>query len=143
MTKIFITIPWFLPAFRAGGPIQSIANLVKEFHDEVEYYIFCSDTDLNGGAIENVTTGEWVQHNDYTRVYYAHHEKISDSLVKQVEAIKPDILYIIGLYSWHFNMVPLIFCKHPKKFCQYEGCCTRALYHKKNGRRKYTCSFLN
>ena len=121
MTKVFITIPWFLPAFRAGGPIQSIANLVKEFHDEVEYYIFCSDTDLNGGAIENVTTGEWVQHNDYTRVYYAHHEKISNSLVKQVEAIKPDVLYIIGLYSWHFNMVPLIFCKHPKKILSVRG----------------------
>ena len=50
MTKIFITIPWFLPAFRAGGPIQSIANLVKEFNEDVEYFIFCGDTDLNGAA---------------------------------------------------------------------------------------------
>ena len=33
--KIFITIPWFLPAFRAGGPIQSVANLVKEYEDGV------------------------------------------------------------------------------------------------------------
>jgi glycosyltransferase involved in cell wall biosynthesis len=120
MTKIFITIPWFLPAFRAGGPIQSIANLVREFHEGVEYYIFCSDTDLNGGVIENITTGEWVHYNDYTQVWYAN-EKISDSLVKQVEAVKPDILYIIGLYSWHFNIVPLIFCKHPKKILSVRG----------------------
>lgn len=121
LTKIFITIPWFLPAFRAGGPIQSIANLVKEFHEGVEYYIFCSDTDLNGGAIENITTGEWVPFSDHTHVWYADHEKISDSLVKQVETIKPDILYIIGIFSWHFNMVPLIFCKVPKKILSVRG----------------------
>ncbi len=48
MTKIFIIIPWFLPAFRAGGPVQSIANLVKQYNDDVQYFIFCSDTDLNG-----------------------------------------------------------------------------------------------
>lgn len=121
MTKIFITIPWFLPAFRAGGPIQSIANLVKEFQENVEYYIFCSDTDLNGGAIENITTGEWVPFNDYTNVWYADHEKISDSLVKQVETIKPDVLFIIGIFSWHFNLVPLIFCKVPKKILSARG----------------------
>ena len=49
--KILITIPWFLPAFRAGGPVQSIANLIKEYHEEVEYFIFCGDTDVNGAAL--------------------------------------------------------------------------------------------
>jgi hypothetical protein len=57
--KIFITIPWFLPAFRAGGPIQSVANLVKEFREGVEYFIFCGDTDLNSSGLDNVETDEW------------------------------------------------------------------------------------
>ena len=121
MTKIFITIPWFLPAFRAGGPIQSVANLVREFREDVEYFIFCGDVDVNGGALENITTGEWKPFNEYTQVWYANHEKVSDSLVKQVEAIKPDILYIIGLYSWHFNIVPLLFCKGPKHILSARG----------------------
>ena len=121
MTRVFITIPWFLPAFRAGGPIQSVANLVREFHEDVEYFIFCGDIDVNGGALENVTTGEWIPFNGNSQVWYANHEKISDSLVKQVEALKPDILYIIGLYSWHFNIVPLIFCKGPKKILSARG----------------------
>ncbi len=121
MTKVFITIPWFSPAFRAGGPIQSVANLVKECRDNIEYYIFCSDTDLNGGALENITTDEWTTYNDCTKVWYAHHEKISDSLVKQVEAVKPAVLYIIGMYSWHFNTVPLVFAKAPKKILSVRG----------------------
>jgi glycosyltransferase involved in cell wall biosynthesis len=120
MTKIFITIPWFVPAFRAGGPIQSVANLVKEYTD-AEYYIFCSDTDLNGSALENITTGKWMPFNDHTKVWYSQHEKISESLVKQVEAIKPAVIYIIGVFSWHFNMVPLLYCKAPKKILSTRG----------------------
>ena len=80
--KIFITIPWFLPAFRAGGPIQSVANLVKEFHEDVEYLIFCGDTDLNGAELENIETNTWTKFNEHTHVWYAGPQKISDTLLK-------------------------------------------------------------
>lgn len=119
--KIFITIPWFLPAFRAGGPIQSVANLVRDMGEGVEYFIFCSDTDLNGAALENIETGKWLIHNEHTKVWYASPEKISDTLVKQVELHKPDILFIIGLFSWHFNMVPILFGKGPRKILSTRG----------------------
>lgn len=121
MTKIFITIPWFLPAFRAGGPVQSVANLVKEYREDVEYFIFCGDVDLNGAALENVETNKWVPWNDHTQVWYAGPEKISDSLVKLVEAEKPDLLFIIGLFSWHYNIVPMVFCKGTKKILSTRG----------------------
>ena len=101
--------------------MQSIANLVKEFSEGVQYYIFCSDTDLNGAALENITTGKWIKFNEHTLVWYADHTKTSDSLVKQVETIKPDVLYIIGIYSWHFNIVPLLYCKAPKKILSTRG----------------------
>ena len=120
-TKIFISIPWFLPAFRAGGPVQSIANLVKEFNENIHYYIFCGDTDLNGGLLENIHSDDWVEFNAHTRVWYSSPTKISDQLVKQVSAIRPDVLYIVGLFSWHYNIVPLIFCKGPKKILSTKG----------------------
>ena len=120
-TNLFLTIPWFLPAFRAGGPIQSIANLVKEFHENVEYLIFCGDTDLNGAELENIEANKWTRFNDHTQVWYASPHKLSDTLVRQTEIQKPDILFIIGLYSWHFNIVPMLFCKGPKKILSTRG----------------------
>ncbi|MEO6819235.1 MAG: glycosyltransferase [Ginsengibacter sp.] len=120
-TKIFISIPWFSPAFRAGGPIQSVDNLVREFTENIHYFIFCGDTDLGGGALENVKPNDWVQFNSHTRVWYSSPDKISDNLVKQVHAVKPDVLYIIGLFSWHYNIVPLIFCKGPRKILSTKG----------------------
>jgi glycosyltransferase involved in cell wall biosynthesis len=119
--KIFITIPWFAPAFRAGGPVQSVANLVKEFQQGVEYFVFTSDTDLNGAELEGIETNQWVRYNDHTHVWYAGPEKISDTLVKQVEVVKPDIIFIIGLFSWHFNMVPMMFCKGTRKILSTRG----------------------
>ena len=121
MTKIFITIPWFLPAYRAGGPVQSIANLVKEYHEGVEYFIFCGDTDLNGAELENITTGKWIKFNEHTLVWYSEPKTASDTLVKQVEKIKPDVLFMVGMFSWHYNMVPLLFCKAPKKILSTRG----------------------
>lgn len=119
--KIFITIPWFLPAFRAGGPIQSVANLVKEFREGVEYFIFCADVDLNGAELEGIQADKWVAYNECTKVWYAKPGKISDTLVKQVELQKPEILFIIGLFSWHFNIVPMLFCKGPRKILSTRG----------------------
>lgn len=101
--------------------MQSIANLVKEFHEDAEYYIYCSDTDLNGAVLENIITGEWVDFNEHTKVWYSEAGKISDSLVKQVEAVKPGVIYIVGMYSWHFNIVPLLYCKAPKKILSTRG----------------------
>ena len=135
--KIFITIPWFLPAFRAGGPIQSVANLVKEFHEDVEYLIFCGDTDLNGAELENIETNTWTQFNEHTHVWYAGPQKISDTLVKQVEIQKPDLLFIIGLYSWHYNIVPMIFCKGPKKILSTRGMLHPGALSQKKWKKKF------
>jgi glycosyltransferase involved in cell wall biosynthesis len=119
--KIFITIPWFVPAFRAGGPVQSVANLVKEFQEGIEYFVFTSDTDLNGAELGEVEINQWVRFNGHTQVWYAGPEKISDTLVKQAESIKPDLIFIIGLFSWHFNIVPMLFCKGPRKILSTRG----------------------
>lgn len=121
MTKIFITTPWFVPAYRAGGLIQSVANLVKTFNNNVEYFILCQDVDLNGAVLENIETNKWLRFDEHTHVWYATPERISDTIVKQVEEIKPDILYIIGMFSWHFNIVPTLFCKGPKKILSTRG----------------------
>ncbi|MGN6605074.1 MAG: glycosyltransferase [Ginsengibacter sp.] len=121
MKKIFITIPWFVPAFRAGGPVQSMDNLVKEFNEGVEYYVYCGDTDLNGAELENITTNAWVPYNEWTKVWYARPEKRSETLLKLVEKIQPDILFIIGIFSWHFNIVPVIYCKSQRKILSTRG----------------------
>ena len=118
---VFITIPWFLPAFRAGGPIQSVANLIDNFNEGIEYRIFCRDTDLNGEALSGIEKNKWTVFNSYTQVWYAEKDDLSKVICEEIEIIQPDVLYIIGLFSWHFNIVPMLYGKANRKIVSVRG----------------------
>lgn len=117
---VFITIPWFTPAYRAGGPVQSILNLVNHFTEGIEYRIFCGNTDLNGEVLNGIETDRWTTFNDHTQVWYAS-EEVSKRLTDEAEKLKPDVLFIIGIFSWHYNVVPLLFCRAPLKILSARG----------------------
>lgn len=118
---IFISIPWFVPAFKAGGPIQSIANMVNELKEGYRFYIYTSNADLHNQPIAVAITNEWVEYNDYTKVWYAGKQERSQHLVEQVKLIKPEVLYIIGLFDWHFNIVPLLYAEAAHKLLSVRG----------------------
>ncbi len=118
---IFITIPWFLPAYKAGGPIQSIANLIDNFTDNIEYRIFCSNADLDEVELENVEFDKWISFNKNTYVYYASPSNFYKKIKIAFESTKPDVLFIIGLFSFKYNIFPLLFLKTKKKILSVRG----------------------
>lgn len=105
--KVFITYEYFLPAYKAGGPIQSLNNMVQCFAGQpgYEFYIYCSDKDLDG-SILNVKRDEWVSFLPNTKVYYRseeNKEKFRDIL----NTVKPDVLFVNGLFSKQYSIIPL------------------------------------
>lgn len=122
MTTIFIFIDWFLPAYKAGGPIQSVANLVDNFNDNIQYKIFCSDADLDKTKLQGVKFDEWTTFNAHTQVWYSSKKKRSTSLIRsKIKNSDTGILYINGIYSWHFNLVPLLISDKVKKIVSVRG----------------------
>lgn len=45
--RILICIDWFLPAYKAGGLIQSVSNMLTHFKNEFNFWIYTSNKDLN------------------------------------------------------------------------------------------------
>ena len=121
MKTIFISIPWFTPAYKAGGPVQSIANMVQELNEGYRFYIYCSNEDLDGLPIDVTGTNQWLWFNDYTMVWYARKESRGQGLMREIKKIKPDYLYMVGIYSWQFTIVPLYFTKVRKKIVSVRG----------------------
>jgi glycosyltransferase involved in cell wall biosynthesis len=121
LKTIIICIPWFHPAYKAGGPIQSIANMVEQFHEKISYKIFCSNTDLDGTVL-NVPVNNWVKYNENTQVWYTSQNKQSIAVLKkQIKNSNADIIFIIGIYSWYFNLAPLLLCKVSRKIVSVRG----------------------
>ncbi len=111
--RILIFNEHFCPAFRGGGPIQSIANLVNSFHKEYEFYIVCSAYDLNQSVpMDGIVTGQWQQWENKCLVYYwdAHILNFY-KLFAISKFVNPDIIYLNGVFSIFFNLLPLAFLK--------------------------------
>ena len=123
MKTVLISTDWFYPAYKAGGPVQSIANLVNQYSNEqVNFKIFCSNIDFDGIENNGVPFDEWYQYNQNTQVWYASKNTLSIDLVKStINNTKPDTLFIIGIYSWYFNLVPLLFCHSSMKVVSVRG----------------------
>jgi len=137
MPSIFISIPWFSPAFKAGGPIQSIANMVNELNRGFEFYIFTSNADLNGEPIAVAQVNEWLPLNGYTKVWYATKKNRSQVLIDQLAAVKPDWVYMVGLFSWHFTLVPLFYGKAPHKLLSVRGMLHPGALEQKSLKKKW------
>lgn len=94
---------------------------------------------MDAEELKNVPFNEWCSYNSYTSVYYASKKKLSVSLItKEIKEIKPDILFIIGMYSPYFNLVPMLFAKVPRKILSARGMLhTGALSQKKYKKKAY------
>ena len=45
--KIIVFIDWYLPAYKAGGAITSVLNMVDLLYNHIDFYIITGDRDLN------------------------------------------------------------------------------------------------
>jgi glycosyltransferase involved in cell wall biosynthesis len=135
--KIFITIPWFTPAYKGGGPVQSVLNLVTDLREDMEYYIFCGDRDLDGTMLDVPARNAWATFSPHVQVYYAEKGKQSQQLIDEVDRIKPACLYIIGMFSWHFNIVPVFFCKHVPRIWSIRGMLHPGALSQKSTKKKF------
>lgn len=139
---IFISIPWFLPAYKAGGPIQSIANLVDNYTEDITYYIFCSNKDLDNETNVGKPFNEWVVYNKHAYVWYDTGFVLRKNLPAEIKKIQPDILYIIGLFDWNYNIIPLLYGNATKKILSVRGMLHPGALSQKSTKKKIFLAFL-
>ena len=54
MKKIIIFSRYFKPAIKAGGPIQSVENILKFFGKKYNFLLVTGDRDLDGKIFKNI-----------------------------------------------------------------------------------------
>ena len=64
--NILIFIDWFLPGYKAGGPIKSVSNIVSSLHDSFNFHIITSDRDIGDSKpYPSEELNKWVKKDNY------------------------------------------------------------------------------
>ena len=106
---ILIIVPAYLPGYRAGGPIRSIASMVELLGDEFDFKIITYDRDL--GMMEpyaGIVRDTW-RNVGKAEVYYASKMSLRFlELRRLINSVKHDILYLNSFFSPTFTIKPLL-----------------------------------
>jgi glycosyltransferase involved in cell wall biosynthesis len=117
--KVLIFIDWYLPGYKAGGPIQSVANLVAHLKDEFEFSIITRDTDYcETTPYSNVKSDEWNTFTNGVKVFYISQNNLTRNTIKNlIRKSDFDVVYLNGIYSLYFTLLPLFYLrkKHDKR----------------------------
>ncbi|MFM7726721.1 MAG: hypothetical protein ACKO7B_08465, partial [Flavobacteriales bacterium] len=74
--KILVFADWFLPGYKAGGPIRSVANLVQTL--DVDFWIVTRITDHQSNEpYTGIVAGSWSIHRPNVQVCYMHEHDVT------------------------------------------------------------------
>ncbi len=119
--RLLITYPWFYPAYKAGGPVQSVKNTATAMADNnMEVYILCSDKELDGTPI-SVERDKWVDYDKGIKVYYNSQPGSKSEVGNIIGEINPDVIFINGIYSLPYTIYPLLYKGAARKILSVRG----------------------
>lgn len=107
--KILIIAGYYIPSVKAGGPIQSIKNLVDNLGDSIDFYILAADRDLGDAEpFNNITVDDWTV-VDKAKVYYTDLRSLNGKKIKRiVDDIGCDVLYLNSFFSFKASILPIL-----------------------------------
>ncbi len=112
---ILILCDWFLPGFKAGGPIQSIATLTQYLAPHFHFKIITTDRDFKSNQpYSNVIINEWTEYEG-REVFYVSPENLNSTFIlKLIQTTPHDVIYLNSLFSKIFTIQPLRWRKQGK-----------------------------
>jgi glycosyltransferase involved in cell wall biosynthesis len=110
--RILILLGTYLPGYKAGGPVRSIANLVETFGDAFAFRIITSDRDHHGKSpYAGVPAGVWLQVGKAEVMYLPPRWTSIAAIVRAIRRTAPDVLYINSLFSPLYSIFPVLCCR--------------------------------
>lgn len=107
--RILVLVDWYLPGFKAGGPIRSVANIVNHLRDKFDFSIITSDTDLQEEKpYDTIQSDEWLQVSPHVKVHYISKSKMTSANLKMLMLEQQaDVIYLNSMFSRFFTILPL------------------------------------
>lgn len=115
--KVLGFVDYYIPGYRAGGPIKTVKNLLEQTGDMISYQVITSDRDLGDTECYcNVNIGTWNK-VDNANVFYVQPNLVGYVQVMKILNLKSDydIVYLNSFFSIRFSFLPLLVAKVLRK----------------------------
>lgn len=106
---------WFVPGYKAGGPIRSLINFTESMKSDYSLYVFTTDRDLGETApYKNIVANCWTEANGY-KIYYCSLSAVSRQVIyEEITRLQPNFIYINSMFSRYFAIFPLWLTWHKR-----------------------------
>lgn len=114
---VLLFIDWYLPGFKAGGPIRSVANMVQHLGKDFDFRIVTRNTDYTETTpYPTIESNTWVDGPFSEKVMYLSPEQCNKKGVQAIlSGVDYDCVYVNGIYSRVFSILPLELLRNQKK----------------------------
>lgn len=117
--KVLTFISFYLPGFKAGGPVKTVANMVDHLSDDFEFWIVTSDRDFGDlFAYEGTPVEQWTPVGKAMVYYCPPERKTLMNLARLINRTPYDVLYLNSFFDPIFTVKPLLvryFRKRPHR----------------------------
>lgn len=107
MKTILFLINTYLPGYKAGGPVQSIANLASLLKKSYKVYILCNCHDYNESKdYENIDYDVWRSINGIYIMYLSRGLFPYLSALSEIKSVGFDYIYCNSFYDLKYSIFP-------------------------------------
>ncbi|WP_136161132.1 glycosyltransferase [Sphingomonas flavalba] len=97
---ILVSISYYLPGYKAGGPIRSVANIVEQLGEAFDFRIVTADRDLGDAqGYDGVSANAWTACGKAQVFYRAPGCRGWRALRKGLKKTRFDLLYLNSFFS--------------------------------------------
>lgn len=107
---VLIFVSRYLPGYKSGGPIRSIANIVESLGDEFNFLIVTSDRDASDSESypDLPQDGAWKVVGKARVMYLPPNRMGMRHIAKLLRTIPHDVLYLNSFFNPIFTLKPLL-----------------------------------
>ncbi len=98
--KILLVTDFYLPGYKAGGPIRASANLVQHLGSEFDFYILTRDRDYKDKhAFSNISVDQWVRGDNYHIQYLSPGQQSLKGMLAAISRSSCDLISLSSFFS--------------------------------------------
>lgn len=107
--KILTFVSYYLPGYKAGGPLRTIANMVEHLGDDFEFWIVTRDRDLGDEEpYADIIVNQWNDVQGAKVFYLSPEQQTLKGITDVITATPYDLIYLNSFFDPLFTLKPLL-----------------------------------